>query len=390
MQNTKLIGPLTKAQAARINNPKGNKKKNKPAVMAVVSTKKARKPTYLGFGALQGTGGNLGVGRTSSSVRSKRDMVIEESEYIAEVTVANEPNFNVVSYAINPGNSTTFPWLSTIAKQFEKYSFEKLSFVYKKEVSEFATNGQTGKVIMSVDYDASDPAPATKQQMEDTVPHADAMPCESFALQCDLRDLRPTATDAKYVRSGGLPGNSDIKTYDVGNLMVATVGQTSNAAVGELHVVYRVRLIKPVLENLAGAPTNYSISAYSTSANTALTTTTPISLDFVTVQSNGLGIVDAAGQYTPPPGNYTATFTAQFAFTGNATIVTAYLQKNGATIGTTSHPAFTFTSGTFTTLPITQSAYISANGTDYINVVVEAVFSTGTCTCNGFLLIHQA
>lgn len=358
--------------------------------MAVVSTKKARKPTYLGFGALQGTGGNLGVGRTSSSVRSKRDMIIEESEYIAEVTVANEPNFNVVSYPINPGNSTTFPWLSTIAKQFEKYSFERLCFVYKKEVSEYATNGQTGKVIMSVDYDASDPAPATKQQMEDTVPHADAMPCESFALQLDVRDLKPNATDAKYVRSGGLPGNSDIKTYDLGNLSVATVGQTSNAVVGELHVVYRVRLIKPVLENLAGAPTNYSVSAYSTSANTALTTSAGAVLDFVTVQFNGLGIVDAAGQYTPPPGNYIATFTVQFTFTGNATIATAYLQKNGSTIGSTNHPTLTFTSGTVTTLPLTQSAYISANGTDYIDVGVEAIFSTGTCTCNGFLLIHQA
>jgi len=121
--------------------------------------------------------GMTGVGNTVSSRTSRRDMIIEESEFIGAVTVANQPNYNVTQYPINPGQASTFPWLSTIAKQYEKYVIERLAFIYKKEVSEYATAGQTGKVIMSVDYDAADAPPATKQQQEDTIPHADAMPC---------------------------------------------------------------------------------------------------------------------------------------------------------------------------------------------------------------------
>jgi hypothetical protein len=188
-----------------------------------------------------------GKGRTRNGTTNRRDFVIEEDEYIAEVTPANEPAFNVTQYPVNPGQVGTFPWLSTIAKNFEKYCFEKLEFYYKREVSEFATNGQTGKVIYSFDTDASDPAPYGKQEMEATDPHEDALPSENFRLPIPKKMLEPVLTDAHFVRPGALPANTDQKTYDVGVLNVATQGTAANTATGELHVRYRVRLMVPVL-----------------------------------------------------------------------------------------------------------------------------------------------
>jgi len=148
---------------------------------------------------------------------------------------------------VNPGQSTTFPWGSKVAQLYEEYEFEQLEFYYKREVSEFATNGQAGKVILSFDYDAADPTPTTKQQVEDSDPHVDGMPCTPL-LRLPIDRVMMRKGDAKFVRPGAQPANTDIKTYDVGNLIVSTQGCTNTTTIGELHVRYRVRFSKPVLE----------------------------------------------------------------------------------------------------------------------------------------------
>jgi len=309
-------------------------------------------------------------------------MVIEESEFVAAVTVANQPNFNNVVYNINPGNATTFPWLSTIAKQFEKYQFEKLAFIYKKEVSEFATAGSTGKVMMSVDFDAADAAPTLKQQIEDTVPHADAMPCQSFSLVVDPRDMTPLVTDGKFVRIGGLPGHTDVKTYDVGNLNIATQGIASNTEVGELHVAYRIRLMKPILEALTSAPVNMSISLFQTNVSEATANNVYQVVAFATPTANGLNIVNTAGSFVPPAGNYIVDTYVNW--NGTAITGTALdLQKNGASLIPIGYqPAENSAGG-----PIYvsgQPVYLSANGTDTFRV--RAVSSqTGAGTLYGVI-----
>jgi len=53
---------------------------------------------------------------------------------------------------------------------------------------------------------------------------------------------------AKYVRPGAAPANTDIKTYDIGNLYVSTQGQAGTTNIGELHVCYRCRFREPILE----------------------------------------------------------------------------------------------------------------------------------------------
>lgn len=199
-----------------------------------------------------------GSTKNFSGYGNKQSMPIWESEYVAEIIPSAAPSFSLQQFPVNPGQVDTFPWLSAIAERFEKYEFEFLDFVYKREVSEFATNGVTGKVIMSFDSDASDPAPSTKQQMEDTDPHADCMPCENMRLRIP-QNLLKKLNDAFFVRPAAVPSGGDIKTYDIGTLNVACQGTAANTAVGELHVEYALRLRVPVLENrnvLASTITN--------------------------------------------------------------------------------------------------------------------------------------
>jgi hypothetical protein len=152
-------------------------------------------------------------GSARNRTTNRQEMIIEEDEYIGEVTgAATAANFGTTSYPVNIGQSGTFPWGAGVVKNnFEKYQFDYIRFYYKREVSEFATNGTTGKVMLSFDSDAADPPPASKQQVEDTDPHVDGMPCENISLDVPVKMLR-RMVDGFYVRPAGLPGGTDIKT----------------------------------------------------------------------------------------------------------------------------------------------------------------------------------
>jgi hypothetical protein len=188
--------------------------------------------------------GRLGLSSSNSS-KVRKTHVLEEDEYIADIS--GSVVFATTAYPINPGQATSFPWGNKIAQLYEKYEFQMLEFYYRREVSEYATNGQAGKVMLSCDYDASDGPPASKQQVLDTEPHIDAMPCaEQIVLRVDCAQMRKQ--DSHYVRPGALPVNTDIKTYDAGNLFVSTYGCTNTTVIGELRVRYKCVLSVPVLE----------------------------------------------------------------------------------------------------------------------------------------------
>jgi len=297
----------------------------------IVQQKKKSKPRPRGQLAARGS--------SSNQTTNKRGMTVSQSEYVAEVQVANAPNFNVTTYPVNPGQSVLFPWLSSIARNYEKYEFLSLRFEYKREVSEFATNGQTGKVIMSFDSDASDGPPTLKQQMEDTDPHADAMPCNTFSMVVPKSMLKLTTTNAHYVRTGGLPANADIKTFDLGNLFVATQGVANNVLVGELHVHYTVRLSIPVLLT-PGAPLNTSVSMFNQTSGVSLTSTLILSCSWNTTIANGLAINLINPGFSIPVGNYIISYTVFFTGNGTLTQAASNFLKNGNPILNGSNPLF--------------------------------------------------
>jgi hypothetical protein len=264
---------------------------------------------------------------------NKNSIIVEESEYIAEVT-SNSTTFSLLStYPINPGQASTFPWLSTIAKNYEKYEFLALQWIYKPEVSQYASNGQTGKVLLSVDYDASDAPPSTKAQMEDVVPHSDAMPYQQLKLNCRPKEMHANS-DAKFIRPGNLPSNTDIKTYDAGNLFVGISGIANNSGtLGELHVKYIVKLSIPILEGSTGQGTNLSITEYIDATPQAYSTTvTAVDPMATLVGINGLNVVNTAGVFTIPSGNYLVLWSAVYKNAGaDGQNVVANLLLNGAT-----------------------------------------------------------
>jgi len=194
--------------------------------------------------------GPLALGSSGFGSTNRHSQIIEEDEFISDIQ--GSPDFTTTKFPINPGQATTFPWGHAIASLYERYEYQFIEFYYRREVSEFSNSGQSGKVILSCDYDASDPLPTNKQMVLDTEPHSDGMPCmEQIVLRLDCKQLR--SADGKFVRPGVQPAGTDIKTYDGGNFYISTVGTPDTNVIGELHVRYRVKVFIPVLEGVSGS-----------------------------------------------------------------------------------------------------------------------------------------
>jgi len=320
--------------------------------------------------------------------RGRKRHNFDEDEFIVDLlgntTFGNGANLVAQQFAVNPGQAVTFPWLSAIAPKFEKYVFTKLEFYYKHEVSQFATAGTTGKAILSFDYDAADAPPISKQQMLDTDPHMDKMPCQDFVLAIDCREAFNNGP--KYVRPGNVPGGSDIKMYDCGLLNYGASGTVdATTKIGELHVRYTGWFEKPVLESTTSAPANNQVSWFqSTAAQTYVTTVNTTALN-ATATANGLNIVNTAGSMVPPAGNYIVDFTcvAQDS-AGEALSVLADFFKNGATVYATGPNVPFFVSGVslgaLETDALAGSVFVSANGTDAFTQKVRMIGAAGTLT----------
>lgn len=318
-----------------------------------------------------------------SSMKSKR-VYVEEDEYLGEIS--GSVSFSTTAYSINPGQSATFPWLSKQAAQYEKWGMDYLVFYFSSEVSEYASQGQTGKIMLSVNYDAADSAPTTKQEVEDTVPHVDAMPFQGIELACDPKMLLD-GQHGKYVRPGILPGQSDIRLYDGGNLYVSTVGQAGSGNIGELHVRYRAWFDVPILAStLLVAPANNSVTLVTTPGSvTALTSNTNQSLNQnepAVFLANGLGATFSGINLLLPIGNYLVDAYVLFNGTGSANTVFALrLLKTGVvqapTASTTSSPTLDMVTASILDASLTQPWFVTMGVNDYLTFNWLAVFSAG-------------
>lgn len=339
--------------------------------------RRARTARRPGGSQLTGKGNQRNDG---NRMMNRRGCTISEDEFV--VAIVGSTSFATTAFPINPGQVRLFPWLSQEAKLWERYCFEMLEFYYRRDVSEFATNGTTGKVMFSVDFDAADAPPATKTQVEDTFPHADAMPSENFKLNVPVAGLHPKG-EPKFVRPAGLPGATDIRLYDAGNLFVSTQGNQNTSEVGELRVRYKVRFFNPVLENQVGAPANNSVSWFqSTSAQIYASTVEEVS-ENATATVNGLAIVNTAGSMVPPAGNYLVEFSGNGTNSMAETVTWIMdFKKNAVSLytATTTRPQDTRVAAASGKTDLQGFMYVSANGTDAFTQVLTGTGATSSLT----------
>jgi len=339
-------------------------------------------PSGQGLAKRSPTGASFNRGFDAISPPDVRDQRMEDfDELIA--TVTGQTAFTITQFAMNPGNSTTFPRLSKIAQLFEKYRFETLEFYFQHDVSQFAAQGAQGLVILSALYDAASSAPTTKTQIEATKPRVICMPNQNSLLRCSKTRMHPQNVPL-YIRPGVLPGGSDIKTYDVGNMFLTVQGMAGAGEVGELHVRGKVMLMDEILDSSSlASPSNNSVSQFSQVSTVGGATTVASVIALATADFNGLTAVNTAGSIVPPAGNYLLDITDNVIFSQQNQFDTTELQikKNGSQLNNqvsiVNWPAVSTEAGS---LSHHLSAFVQCNGSDAITFVSTDTYAAGTAS----------
>lgn len=169
-------------------------------------------------------------------VNGNKAFVVKHSEYVQDLVGTS--SFSILQIPIQPGLPSSFPWLSTLAPNFEMYRIK--SFNCRVETQ--SPTSVAGTILGVIDYDPVDAAPASKVIF---MTKAGA----SRTAVWDRLNVSARAIDRPftrlYIRDGGLAANLDIKTYDYGNVFIAVEGVAGTEAIAEIYVDYEIEFFTP-------------------------------------------------------------------------------------------------------------------------------------------------
>lgn len=172
---------------------------------------------------------------------------IKHREFVGDVvTSAVAGQFTISSYPINPGLSNSFPFLSTIAVNYDQYVFHGLVYEFVSSTAGTAS-GAMGTIIMAADYNPAAPTYGNKHIMENS---GYAVSCRldgnaMYGMECAASQ---NAHNGYFVRDS--KDVSNLYDTDLGLMQVATAPSSSfpnNSVIGELWVTYDVELKRPSL-----------------------------------------------------------------------------------------------------------------------------------------------
>jgi hypothetical protein len=171
---------------------------------------------------------------------TSRPLRIKQSERVATITANSTATFfKADGFVLNPANPATFPWLSSIAKLFDKYKFHKLRFTYVNN----APTDHPGNVSIAVDFDTLDATPASSAAMSNLAKCKTFAPWKSESL--DIPVSRRGNNTWLYTEDAQALANAniDLKTYNLGKFYVSTEGMSASEVAGYLMVEYDVELL---------------------------------------------------------------------------------------------------------------------------------------------------
>ncbi|BBD13996.1 p41 protein [Gentian virus A] len=168
--------------------------------------------------------------------RSKGAVTISHRELVGQFSnsAALVVNGGVTGnlYRVNPSNPLLFPWLQTLASNFDQYKFDNLRLQFVP----MCASTETGRVAIYFDKDSQDPEPidrielANMRHLSETAPWCEA----SLQIPCD--GVKRFMNDNTTV---------DPKLVDLGQVGLATYGGAGTNAVGDMFIHYTVTFFEP-------------------------------------------------------------------------------------------------------------------------------------------------
>lgn len=321
-----------------------------------------------------------GTPQPLSFAEVKRGVRVKNREYLGDIT--GSVAFTATSFPINPGMGQTFPWLATLARNFEEFTMHGCIFEYRSTSADAlnSTNTALGAMMMATTYNPYKAAYDDKLEMANSEYSCSGAPSRDLVhpIECDPAEL---VIKNLYLRYGEVPSAQDKRFYDLGTFYIATVGMQAAATIGELWVTYDVELRKPRFDGIGSSPFTYFIS------NSSYTNTDI----FGPVQTTAKG--NLAMTITATNGGYDTLNFPTWLSNGSFLVTIGWAGTSAAcTMGTptytscnvTTHTIFSGSLGTFNSVSSTTSAKVTY--TAIINVTASGAkisYATATLPTSG-------
>lgn len=187
--------------------------------------------------------------------------IIRFQEYLTDIiSSATAGAFTIQNFIINAANTRTFPFLSQIAANYEQYEVEGLLFEFRSTSGNALTSANTalGSVMMATQYDTYDIPFASKLDMLNYEYATSTKPAESCVHMIECAPSQTPVNQLYCLYNQNVPANADARLYNLGRFSIASTGlQGTEVNMGELHITYQVRLLKPKLFVALGQEVGY-------------------------------------------------------------------------------------------------------------------------------------
>lgn len=234
-QVAKAAGSIVKSGVNAATSYVKNRNKNTPATVIINSSPRSGGTRR----ASRNRNAPVAVGSSSRSGRWNNNYRIRNIERVFDMDTTG----GIISIPINPGLKTSFPWLSNIAKSYDKYQFHKIVFRYKPT----CPSTEPGQVVLAWDYDSLDPLPSNNQEMAQESYWVSTAPWQHSTFTVSLAGI-----GRLFTRSTLIAG-TDLKTYDLGQLLISYPA-SSTTSMGYVEVEYDLTLYNKQPDFISSVP----------------------------------------------------------------------------------------------------------------------------------------
>lgn len=180
---------------------------------------------------------------------------IRKREYIRDISMT--AGFVNIPLVITPKFIGTFPWLHTIARNFEQYKFLGLAFAFRSlAANAIAGSPAMGSITLATQYDVAETPYTSKAEASNALFATSCKPSENMLHPCEC-DPEQTPVAPLYLTNTPSFATEDLRFNFFGLLQIITQGGPATAyTAGELWVTYDVMFYKPQLPASSPPPLN--------------------------------------------------------------------------------------------------------------------------------------
>lgn len=218
---------------------------------------------------------------------------------------------------INPGLSSCFPYLSSIAVNFEQWEPHGIIFEYKTLSSQYAAASALGQIVLACDYNPNNNNYGNIYTALESDYANDGTPAEDIihGIECDPDER---LTKLLSIRTGAVPSGTDLRFSDLGNFEIFNNSAAASGVVGELWVSYDISLYK---KTLVGAQIGTNINTCFMTATTGISNSAMFGTNNTQYGNLFLVLVNGASStFTFPADIATGSYVCTFNWTNSGAV----------------------------------------------------------------------